>query len=165
MCRGWGRRYRLSSVAATRLGTSVPVVVRGTASGIINTAAQLGTALGIAALLLVAALTTGIPGPGSPVPAIAWGIAALIACTGAIIFGLKSASHPATADPMARALWQDTEDDRADEHGHGEPANERCCCSRCYPGARSAAGRDDKMPVGQGKYGCAARDWNPEPAD
>ena len=73
-------RLGLSSVAATRLGTSVPAAERGTASGIINTAAQLGTALGIAALLLVAALTTGIPEPGSPVPAIAWGTAALISC-------------------------------------------------------------------------------------
>jgi MFS family permease len=55
----------LSSVAATRLGTSVPVAARGTASGVINTAAQLGTALGIATLLLVAALSTGIPWSGS----------------------------------------------------------------------------------------------------
>jgi MFS family permease len=95
-----GAGIGLSSVAATRLGTGVPVAARGTASGIINTAAQLGTALGIAALLLVAALSTGIPGPGSPVPAIAWGIAALIGFTGAIIFGLSSAAG-ATAFPPA----------------------------------------------------------------
>jgi MFS family permease len=94
-----GAGIGLSSVAATRLGTSVPVTARGTASGIINTAAQLGTALGIAALLLVAALTTGIPEPGSPVPAIAWGTAALIACTGAVIFGLKSAGDPTDSWP------------------------------------------------------------------
>ena len=50
------------------------------------------TALGIAALLLVAALSTGIPEPGSPVPAIAWGTAALISFTGAIVFGLRSAA-------------------------------------------------------------------------
>src|SRR6185437_8273546 len=43
-----GAGIGLSSVAATRLGTSVPVAARGTASGIINTAAQLGTALGVA---------------------------------------------------------------------------------------------------------------------
>jgi MFS family permease len=96
-----GAGIGLSSVAATRLGTSVPVAARGTASGIINTAAQLGTALGIAALLLVAAFTTGIPESGSPVPAIAWGIAALMACTGAVIFGLKSAGHPAGFGPAA----------------------------------------------------------------
>ena len=51
-----GAGIGLSSVAATRLGTSVPVAVRGTASGIINTAAQLGTAVGIAALLLACRL-------------------------------------------------------------------------------------------------------------
>jgi MFS family permease len=103
-----GAGIGLSSVAATRLGTSVPVAARGTASGIINTAAQLGTALGIAALLLVAALSTGIPEPGSPVPAIAWGIAALISFTGAIIFGLSStagatAFRPAASDRQTAA--------------------------------------------------------------
>ena len=96
-----GAGIGLSSVAATRLGTSVPAAMRGTASGIINTAAQLGTALGIAALLLVAALTTGIPEPGSPVPAIAWGTAALISSTGAVIFRLKRAGHPTTFRPPA----------------------------------------------------------------
>ena len=95
-----GAGIGLSSVAATRLGTSVPVAARGTASGIINTAAQLGTAIGIATLLLVAALSTGIPEPGSPVPAIAWGIAALISLTGAIIFGLRSAA----GSPPERAI-------------------------------------------------------------
>ncbi len=68
----------LSSVAATGLGTSVAASTRGTASGIINTAAQLGTALGIAALLLAAALTTGVPERGRPAPAVAWGLAAVI---------------------------------------------------------------------------------------
>lgn len=103
-----GAGIGLSSVAATRLGTSVPVAMRGTASGIINTAAQLGTAVGISALLLLAALTTGIPEPGSPVPAIAWGTAALIACTGAVIFGLQGAGRstsfrPAGADEATTA--------------------------------------------------------------
>ncbi len=53
-----GAGIGLSSVAATGLGTTVAVSVRGTASGIINTAAQLGTALGIAVLLLAAAAST-----------------------------------------------------------------------------------------------------------
>lgn len=96
-----GAGIGLSSVAATRLGTSVTVAMRGTASAIINTAAQLGTALGIAALLLVAALTTGIPEPGSPVPAIAWGTAALISGTGAIIFGLTSTAPGTAVRPPA----------------------------------------------------------------
>jgi hypothetical protein len=42
-------------VAATTLGTAVPEALRGAASGIVNTAAQLGTAIGIAVLLLIAA--------------------------------------------------------------------------------------------------------------
>ena len=96
-----GAGIGLSSVAATRLGTSVPVAARGTASGIINTAAQLGTALGVAVLLLVAALTTGIPESGSPVPAIAWALAALASGTGAVIFGVQGAGHAAAARPAA----------------------------------------------------------------
>lgn len=84
-----GAGIGLSSVAATRLGTSVPASQRGAASGIINTAAQLGTALGIAALLLVAAVSTGIPERGSPVPSVAWGASALISFAGAVAFWLS----------------------------------------------------------------------------
>jgi hypothetical protein len=61
-------------------------VWRGTTSAIINTTAQLGTALGIAALLLVAALTTGLPRAGGPVPAVAWALAAVAAMSGAAAF-------------------------------------------------------------------------------
>jgi MFS family permease len=46
----------LSSVAATAMGTRVPERLQATASGVLNTAAQLGTALGIAGLLMVASL-------------------------------------------------------------------------------------------------------------
>jgi MFS family permease len=46
----------LSSVAATAMGTRVPERLQATASGVLNTAAQLGTAVGIAALLLLASL-------------------------------------------------------------------------------------------------------------
>jgi MFS family permease len=91
----------LSSVATTRLGTSVPVAARGIASGIVNTAAQLGTALGVAALLLVAALSTGIPEPGSPVPAIAWGLAAVISATGAAVFVVKGVGGTTVVSPAA----------------------------------------------------------------
>jgi hypothetical protein len=41
-----GAGLGLYSVASTALGTTVPAKLRGTASGIINTAAQLGTAIG-----------------------------------------------------------------------------------------------------------------------
>jgi MFS family permease len=75
----------LSSVAATTLGTTVPDAVRGTASGIINTAAQLGTAIGIAVVLLIAAATTGVPGPGTAPPAVAWAVAAATAAAGALV--------------------------------------------------------------------------------
>jgi MFS family permease len=49
-----GAGLGLSSVAATSLGTAVAGKLQATASGVLNTAAQLGTALGIAGLLLVA---------------------------------------------------------------------------------------------------------------
>ncbi|MFB0840138.1 MFS transporter [Arthrobacter sp. E44] len=44
----------LSSVAGTALGTDVSASLTGSASGILNTGAQLGTALGVAILVLVA---------------------------------------------------------------------------------------------------------------
>lgn len=76
----------LSSVASTALGTDVEPGRRGTASGIINTAAQLGTALGISALVLVAVTTTGTPRVGGPVPWIAWAFSAAVALAGAAAF-------------------------------------------------------------------------------
>ena len=83
----------LSSVAATTLGTTVPATLRGTASGIINTAAQLGTATGIAAMLLIEAVTTGPPGPGTAPPTIAWAAAAAIAAAGALASSIRARSH------------------------------------------------------------------------
>jgi MFS family permease len=96
-----GAGIGLSSVAATGLGISIAAAARGTASGIINTAAQLGTALGIAALLLVATVTTGVPGPGRPVPAVAWGLAAVIGVIGAVAFRFVSSSAPGS-EPQPR---------------------------------------------------------------
>jgi MFS family permease len=81
-----GAGIGLSSVAATGLGTDVEAHWRGSASGIINTTAQLGTAIGIAVVLLVAAATTGLPAPGTPEPAIAWSVAATVAAAGAVFF-------------------------------------------------------------------------------
>ena len=85
----------LSSVAATALGTTVPATLRGTASGIINTntAAQLGTATGIAAMLLIEAVTTGPPEPGTAPPTIAWAAAAAIAAAGALAFSSRPPSR------------------------------------------------------------------------
>ncbi len=81
-----GAGIGLSSVAATSLGTSVAESDRATAAGIINTAAQLGTTLGIAMLLLIAALTTGIPEHHTPAPAPAWLLAAAVSLTAALTF-------------------------------------------------------------------------------
>jgi len=48
----------VASVAATALGTDVPEHLAGSASGILNTGAQLGTALGTAVLVMVAGVTS-----------------------------------------------------------------------------------------------------------
>ena len=85
---GAGAGIGLSSVAATGLGTDVASRRRGAASGIINTAAQLGTAVGIAALILVAAATGETPALGTPPPRIAWAVAVLAAAAGAVRFAL-----------------------------------------------------------------------------
>jgi hypothetical protein len=92
-----GAGLGLSSVAATAEGTDVAAAARGTASGVINTAAQIGTAIGIAVLLLIAAATTGTPGPGAPVPVVAWATAAAIAASGALAFAIRSPRAPARA--------------------------------------------------------------------
>ena len=63
-------------MAATDLGTSVLDDLKGSAAGILNTSAQLGTALGAAALLL---LMTQL-GPGS-----AWAAAAAMAGLVAVV--------------------------------------------------------------------------------
>jgi MFS family permease len=89
-----GAGIGVSSVAATSLGTDVETHWRGSASGIINTTAQLGTAIGTAVLLLVAAATTGLPGTGVPEPAAAWSVAALVAAAGAVFFAF-AAQRPA----------------------------------------------------------------------
>lgn len=49
-----GAGLGLSSVAATTIGTAVPGRLAGSASGILNTGAQLGTALGVSAAVLIA---------------------------------------------------------------------------------------------------------------
>ncbi|WP_147796684.1 MFS transporter [Cellulomonas sp. Y8] len=60
----------VASVAATHLGTTVPASLAGSASGVLNTGAQLGTAIGTALVVLVAALAS---------PAWGWGSAAALA--------------------------------------------------------------------------------------
>lgn len=90
----------LSSLAATSLGTTVPVAERATASGVLNTAAQLGTAIGIALVLLVANLTHQSPGPATRPPIIAWALAATVALITAATFAMvrRVRPQPAGAD-------------------------------------------------------------------
>ena len=96
----------LSSVAATSLGTDVDARWRGGASGIVNTAAQVGTAVGVAALLLIAAVTSGVPAAGGPAPDAAWAVGAAAAAAGAARFALTgsrrrgwAAAGPAPGSP------------------------------------------------------------------
>jgi MFS family permease len=106
-----GAGIGLSSVAATGLGTDVEVRWRGSASGIINTAAQLGTAIGIAVLLVIAAATTGTPAARTPAPAIAWAVAGTLAAAGAVYFAVagQHSRGPAGSGGAGRAgqRWPD----------------------------------------------------------
>jgi MFS family permease len=83
----------LSSVAATTLGTSVAAGLRSTASGVLNTSAQVGTALGIAVLLLIATATTGVTGHGTTGPVVAWACAAIVAAAGALGFARAASAR------------------------------------------------------------------------
>lgn len=102
----------LSAVATTSMGTDVSEDDRTTASGIINTTAQLGTAIGVAVLLLVAAATTGMPGPGVDAPTLAWIAAAALAGVAALVFVVlgrtaptsRRASTPATSAPESDSV-------------------------------------------------------------
>ena len=64
----------LASVASTAIGTDVPEELVGSATGLINTAAQLGTALGVSVLITLASL--GDPTTGT---VLAWALAAVAA--------------------------------------------------------------------------------------
>jgi MFS family permease len=81
----------LSSVAANTVGTDVRGEHRGTAAGILNTAAQLGTALGVSAAVLIAAGTqhADVPLRGR---ALSWALAALFAA-GAAVAALRRRAH------------------------------------------------------------------------
>ena len=92
-----GAGIGLSSVAATGLGTDVSPHWRGGASGIINAAAQVGTAVGIAVLLLIAAATSGVQAAGTAPPEIAWAAGAAVAAAGAGWFSLTGLRGRRTA--------------------------------------------------------------------
>jgi MFS family permease len=79
----------LASASATRIGTDVPPRRRDTAAGILNTAAQLGSAIGTAALLCLSESTTGSSLPLSGAQ-LGWLAAAMLALTGAAALGAQT---------------------------------------------------------------------------
>ena len=86
----------LASVAATTLGASaVAEADRGTAAGLLNTAAQVGTALGIAALVLVAGTAGATAGHR-----LGFAVAGAVAALGAAVLGvlLRSPAQPRKRD-------------------------------------------------------------------
>jgi MFS family permease len=94
----------LSAVAATTIGTDVPESLAGTAAGLLNTTAQLGTALGVAAVVLVAT-TTGGWVVGS------WQLGWLVAAAAAALAGLVIAGRrpaPARDVPEGARQWSST---------------------------------------------------------
>lgn len=88
-----------ASVPATSLGTDVPLRHRATASGLVNTGTQLGTAIGTALLLLITAASTGIPSDATASPRPAWSFAAGLALLGAAIFAIRKEAPGVTAPP------------------------------------------------------------------
>lgn len=113
---GAGAGIGLSSVATTGLGTDVGPHWRGGASGIINTTAQLGTAIGVAVLLLIATVTSGMPAAGTSPPYMAWAVAAAAAAAGAAWFAMaarnQSGPLPRSRD-MHEMTWERAAGDRA----------------------------------------------------
>jgi MFS family permease len=98
-----GSGLTCAAVASTTTGTRAAAGdAQGLASGLLNTAAQIGTALGIAALVTVAAArTNALTGSGNPTPAqlvdgfrLAFLVAALVALLGALVTLLLVPKEP-----------------------------------------------------------------------
>jgi predicted MFS family arabinose efflux permease len=89
-----GAGLGLSSVATNTLGTDVPAALQGTAAGALNTSAQLGTALGVSGLLLLATVTDGADLPVSGTP-LAWAAAAALAAGAAVLVARGRTRAPA----------------------------------------------------------------------
>lgn len=83
-----GAGIGISSVAGTSIGTKIPDHLAGSASGVLNTGAQLGTAVGVAALLLMAPAIHLGPFQGT---ALGWAAAAAIALSAAFWVGRAAA--------------------------------------------------------------------------
>ena len=95
-----GTGLGVSSVAANALGTDVGESLQAAAAGALNTAAQLGTALGVAALLLLSAATAraALPLRG---PTLGWAAAALTALTGAALIASRRPATGASCEPAS----------------------------------------------------------------
>jgi MFS family permease len=135
-----GAGLGLSSVATT-LGTTVADTWRGTASGIINTAAQLGTATGVAVVLLIAAATTGLPGPGTGAPSIGWAAAAAIAAAGALVF----VRSPRPESPTTRSA--DTDPSAVPAPGKPIPVQPRPARAALGAARRMPGNRTSRAPI------------------
>ena len=83
-----GTGLGIASVAANAIGTDVDGSLQGTASGVLNTGAQLGTALGVAGLLVLAVMLDR-PWPGT---ALAWTVAAALAALAALTLVVRDLS-------------------------------------------------------------------------
>ena len=87
----------VASVAATAIGTEVAETLGGTASGLLNTGAQLGTAVGVAGLLVLAA-SVNQPWPGT---AQAWVVAGVIAGATALRLIVARRGNASLADAFS----------------------------------------------------------------
>lgn len=81
-----GTGLGIASVAGNVIGTDVEESLRGTASGVLNMGAQLGTALGVAGLVVLA-VTINRPWPGT---ALAWAVAATLAGVAALTLVVRN---------------------------------------------------------------------------
>jgi MFS family permease len=96
----------VASVASTAAGTAaVPAAQQGLASGLLNTAAQVGTAVGLAALVTVASARTGAltpPGASPPPAAVVEGYRWAILAGLAVALAAAAALAARTALPWPR---------------------------------------------------------------
>ncbi|MCW2658208.1 MAG: transporter [Jatrophihabitans sp.] len=84
----------LASVAATTIGTDVPEDLAATAAGVLNTTAQLGTALGVAVVVLIASSTADLAFGGAP---LGWICAGALAAAGAAVLVMR---RPVADEPV-----------------------------------------------------------------
>jgi MFS family permease len=119
---GAGAGIGLSSVAATGLGTDVGPRWRGGASGLVNTTAQLGTAVGVAVLLLIATVTSGMPAASTSPPDVARAVGAAAAAAGAARFTMAARNRtgqlPSSRD-MHGMILENAEGRHAASPGRG----------------------------------------------